>query len=113
MIISSLLILSISLSFRERLMFLQQQQQLQQEQQELQQQQLQQQQHELQQQQQQQQQQLYIPLIHTNSDDDLIIGGDTRPDLLSAHQDIGRANSPGSLLNEIVETEGTASPVLK
>ena len=110
-IISSLYILSISLSFRERLMFLQQQQQLQQEQQELQQQQLQQQQHELQQQ--QQQQQLYIPLIHTNSDDDLIIGGDTRPDLLSAHQDIGRANSPGSLLNEIVETEGTASPVLK
>ena len=109
MIISSLFILS--LSIRERLVFLQQQQQLQQEQQEIQQQQLQQQQHELQQQQ-QQQQQLYLPLIHTNSDDDLI-GGDTRPDLLSAHQDIGRANSPGSLLNEIVETEGTASPVLK
>ena len=101
----------LSLSIRERLVFLQQQQQLQQEQQELQQQQLQQQQHELQQQQ-QQQQQLYIPLINANSDDDLI-GGDTRPDLLSAHQDIGRANSPGSLLNEIVETEGTASPVLK
>ena len=101
----------LSLSIRERLVFLQQQQQLQQEQQEIQQQQLQQQQHELQQQQ-QQQQQLYLPLIHTNSDDDLI-GGDTRPDLLSAHQDIGRANSPGSLLNEIVETEGTASPVLK
>ena len=110
MIISSLFILS--LSIRERLVFLQQQQQLQQEQQEIQQQQLQQQQHELQQQQQQQQQQLYLPLIHTNSNDDLI-GGDTRPDLLSAHQDIGRANSPGSLLNEIVETEGTASPVLK
>ena len=102
----------LSFSIRERLVFLQQQQQLQQEQQEIQQQQLQQQQHELQQQQQQQQQQLYLPLIHTNSDDDLI-GGDTRPDLLSAHQDIGRANSPGSLLNEIVETEGTASPVLK
>ena len=41
------------------------------------------------------------------------VGTPTTPDLLSTYHDSMGRVSPSSLLDEIVETEGTTSPVLK
>ena len=53
------------------------------------------------------QEQMYQPFSYHNDSRNY---GDTTPDLLSAH-DAGRV-SPASLLDEIVESEGTVSPLI-